>query len=140
MRRLDARIQKVENYRNFVPPEAMLSDAEKAEIEEVTDTFSYLKSESQQTKIQLDVLFTKMQQIVEELSSHHNAKIEGQTLETIRHLLSKDIDDLLEQLGKIPETKIHCAESKLSKERDRAPLQDVKLPAQKGRTDQYKQL
>lgn len=140
MRRLDARIQKVENYRNFVPPEAMLSDAEKAEIEEVTDTFSYLKSESQQTKIQLDVLFTKMQQIVEELSSHQNAKIEGQTLETIRHLLSKDIDDLLEQLGKIPETKIHCAESKLSKERDKAPLQDVKLSAQKGRTDQYKQL
>lgn len=140
MRRLDARIQKVENYRNFVPPEAMLSNAEKAEIEEVTDTFSYLKSESQQTKIQLDVLFTKMQQIVEELSSHQNAKIEGQTLETIRHLLSKDIDDLLEQLGKIPETKIHSAESKLSKERDKAPLQDVKLPAQRGRTDQYKQL
>lgn len=29
----------------------MLSDAEKAEIHDVTDTFSYLKSESQQTKI-----------------------------------------------------------------------------------------
>ena len=97
MRKLDARIQKVENYKNFIPPEAMLSDAERIEIDNVTDTFSYLKTESSQTKIQLDILFAKMQQILQQLNhKHQKAKIEGQTLETIRTLLNKDIDDLLD--------------------------------------------
>lgn len=136
MKKLDARIRKVENYKNFVPPEAMLSDAEKGEICDVTETYSYLKTESQQTKIQLDLLFAKMQQIVEQLNSkHQNAKIEGQTLETIRHLLSTDIDDLLEQLSQIPETKIHCAESKLSKEKDKSQLYETTFSTQKARAD-----